>query len=251
MLCISVLFITRGELGPLAGVYTISFLLVMAYFGVGNFLLKIKRSRLPRPEFAPSFIVALAILLVLVAIYMNVKIHPEYLIVFLQYFIPAILILQLLLNRKQILQYVLVIINSFFDVFKRWAVWGRLHITRYIRKLSEQEFVYFTKGDNIAVLNKVMTYVENNEITTRLKIVTVLQEGQAVTASFLHDFDVLDRAYPDIDMEFIQLYGTFGPELIQRLCQEWKIPTNFMFISSPGDKFSHRIADLHGVRLII
>ena len=41
-----------GQIGPLAGVYTISFLLVMAYFGFGNFLLKIKRSRLPRPEYA-------------------------------------------------------------------------------------------------------------------------------------------------------------------------------------------------------
>lgn len=251
LLCISVLAITRGKLGPLAGVYTISFLLVMAYFGYGNFLLKIKRYRLPRPEFAPSYIVAIAIFLILVAIYFNVKMHPEYLIVFLQYFIPSILALQLLLNRKQILQYMLIIVNSFFDVFKRWSVWGRLHITKYLRRLSEQEFVYFTKGDNIAVLNKVMTYVENNEITTRLKIVTVLNEGQEITASFLYDFDVLDRAYPDIDMEFIQLRGAFGPALILQLCKEWKIPTNFMFISSPSDKFSHRIADLHGVRLII
>ena len=49
ILCISVLLITRGVLGPLAGVYTISFLLVMVYFAVGNVLLKAKRRRLPRP----------------------------------------------------------------------------------------------------------------------------------------------------------------------------------------------------------
>ncbi|WP_258048911.1 APC family permease [Hymenobacter sp. NBH84] len=35
LLCISVLLITNGELGPLAGVYTISFLSVMAFFRVG------------------------------------------------------------------------------------------------------------------------------------------------------------------------------------------------------------------------
>jgi hypothetical protein len=67
----------------------------------------------------------------------------------------------------------------------------------------------------------------------------------------LRDFEVLDRAYPEIKMEFIQLRGVFGPELIQQLCAEWHISTNFMFISSPGDRFSHRLADPGGVRLII
>lgn len=125
LLCLSVLFITRGELGPLAGVYTISFLLVMAYFGFGNFLLKIKRSRLPRPEFAPAYTVALAILFVLIAIFVNVDLHPEYLVVFLQYFIPAIIMLYLLLNRKQILQYLLMVVTSFLirsDVWQCSAV---------------------------------------------------------------------------------------------------------------------------------
>jgi len=67
----------------------------------------------------------------------------------------------------------------------------------------------------------------------------------------MSDLEVLDRAYGDLDIEFVKLRGTFGPELIQQLCKEWHIPTNFMFISSPGNKFPHRIADLHGVRLII
>ncbi len=206
-LCLSVLFITAGELEPLAGVYTISFLLVMVYFGFGNFLLKIKRSRLPRPEYAPAYVVALAILTVLIAIYYNVKLHPKYLVVFLQYFIPAIIVIYVLLSRKQILQYLLIVINSFFDTIKKWAVLSRFHITKYIRKLSNQQFVYFTKGDNIAVLNKVMMYVQENEITSRLKIVTVLKEGQEISASFLNDLEVLDRAYPEIDIEFIQLTG--------------------------------------------
>ncbi len=48
-LAVSVLLITKGELQALAGVYTISFLAVMALFGLGNMLLKIERARLPRP----------------------------------------------------------------------------------------------------------------------------------------------------------------------------------------------------------
>ncbi|MBK0378099.1 APC family permease [Mucilaginibacter segetis] len=251
LLCLSVLFITNGELGPLAGVYTISFLMVMVYFGFGNFLLKIKRARLPRPERASPFIVGLAIFFVLIAVYLNIKTHPEYLIVFLQYFIPSILIIFILLDRKQILQYLLKATTSFFDSIKRLAVISRLFLRKYLRKLSEQKFVYFTKGDDISVLNKVMIYVQENEITNKLRIVTVLKEEQKIDPSFMRDFEVLDRAYPEIDIEFIQITGTFGPKLISKLSKEWEIPTNFMFISSPSNKFSHRLADLHGVRLII
>ncbi len=50
ILGISVLLITNGEVKLLAGVYTISFLSVMALFGIGNILLKLKRAKLPRPE---------------------------------------------------------------------------------------------------------------------------------------------------------------------------------------------------------
>ncbi len=251
LLCLSVLFITKGELGPLAGVYTISFLLVMVYFGYGNFLLKIKRSRLPRPETAPSFIVAIAVFSIFIALYGNVKTHPEYLVVFLQYFIPAMIIITLMLNRNAVLKSLLVIVDSFFTSVRRLSLVSRLYITKSIKRLSSQEFIYFTKGDDISVLNKVMIYVQENEITKKLKIVTVLKEHETISESFLHDFEVLDRAYPEIKIEFIQLRGVFGPELIQQLCKEWNIPTNFMFISSPGDKFSHRLADLGGVRLII
>jgi amino acid transporter len=251
LLCLSVLFITQGQLGPLAGVYTISFLLVMVYFGVGNFLLKIKRARLPRPEVAPMYQVALAILFVLIAIYYNVKLHPDFLIVFLQYFIPSILIIFMMLERKPILKYLLTVVNSFFDTIKRWSVLSRLIISRYISKLEKQQFVYFTKGDDISVLNKVMLYVQENEITNKLKIVTVLKEGQEIPPTFLSDLEVLDRAYDELDVDFVQLKGTFGPDLIKQLCLDWNIPTNFMFIGSPGTKFPHKISELHGVRLII
>ena len=52
ILAISVLLITRGNVAMLAGVYTISFLSVMLLFGFGNILLKVRRSKLPRPESA-------------------------------------------------------------------------------------------------------------------------------------------------------------------------------------------------------
>jgi hypothetical protein len=48
---------------------------------------------------------------------------------------------------------------------------------------------------------------------------------------------VLDRAYPEIDIEFYRVRRCFGPEIIDELSIKWNIPKNFMFIGSPGDRF--------------
>ncbi|NUY80494.1 APC family permease [Flavobacterium sp. MAH-1] len=250
-LCVSVLLITEGQLGPLAGVYTISFLAVMAYFGFGNLLLKIKRSKLPRPEYSRPFVVAFAVFCIVAALYGNVRLHPEYLVVFLQYFIPSIVIVLLLLNRQFVLQYLLVVVRSFLESFERTMRISEVMLTRKLHKLHSQHFVYFSKADDISLLNKAILYVQENEITKKLKIVTVVNENRQVTKAFMDDFNALDRAYPEIKLEYVQIEGNFGPELIEELCEKWKIPTNFMFISSPGNRFTYRLADLHGVRLIM
>jgi len=251
ILCLSILLLTNGELEPLAGVYTISFLAVMAYFAIGNLLLKIKRAKLPRPEHATAFTVFLALLAVVIALYGNIKLHPEYLVVFLQYFVPAILIIYALLNRLAIFELGLMVLRSASDNVRRIALISQLKLTRLVRKTSQQQFVFFTKGDDIATLNRVMMYVLENELTSRLRIVTVLKEDQEVSKEFMKDMEVLDRAYPDIKIVFLTEKGTFGPELIDRLSKEWSIPKNFMFIGSPGDRFPYRVSELGGVRLII
>jgi amino acid transporter len=250
LLCISVLLVTQGKLVPLAGVYTISFLLVMAYFAYGNFLLKLKRTRLPRPETASPLIVSIGFMAVMIALYGNVKLYPQTLIIFLQYFIPSILVIFLMLNRNTILQYLIVITTSVFENIKRLSLFGSRKMKTILHDLTNQE--YFTKGDGVANLNKVMIYVSENEITNKLKIVNVANpESSVPSENFLRDFEVLNRAYPAIDIEFLTVEGVFGPEIIKKLSDEWNIPVNYMFISSPGDRFSHKVADLGGVRLIM
>ena len=251
LLCLSVLFLTNADTTALAGVYTISFLTVMAFFAFGNFLLKIKRARLPRPETASVATVSIATLGVVAALYGNMRLNPKYLVFFLQYFVPAMLVIIIMLGRKVILEYLMVWVSGFVESVPGLAVLGRFTISRTIRQLNRQEFVYFTKGDDLSVLNRVMMYVEANEITRKLKIVTVLKEGEHVRQTYRDDMKVLDRAYPDISIEFIEVQGEFGPALVHRLSTEWNIPPNFMFIGSPGDRFPYRLADLGGVRLII
>jgi len=250
ILCVSVLFVTSGNLRSLAGVYTFSFLLVMGLFGLGNLLLKIKRKKLPRPERAKGFIVVLAVMLVALAFFGNIRLNPESFITFLKYLVPAVLFIVLMLNRSFIVKLLIETLEYFYRHLRRIVVISNHYLLKLNRRISSQEFVFFTKGDNVAVLNKVMQYVQGNETTKKLKIVNIKKEGED-NLLLRKDLEVLDRAYPEIDIEFIEIVGVFGPEIIEELSVQWNIPKNFMFIGSPGDRFSYRVAELGGVRLIM
>ena len=51
-------------------------------------------------------------------------------------------------------------------------------------------------------------------------------------------------------MEVLERSG-FSPDLIKELSEKWNIPTNLMFIGSPGNHFMYGLKDLGGVRLVI
>lgn len=256
MLTISVLLITKGDVKLLAGVYTISFLSVMALFGIGNILLKVRRNSLPRPEKAGWLAIFVAITAVILALVGNILMKPvegvpSNFTVFLEYFIPSIVFIMIMLNRTALLKFLLKAIHYVFDPFRRVVLKTDKKILAIINNINSQEFVYFTKDDNVATLNKVMQYIERNEHTKKLKVVTATKNGNPITDQFRNDIDVIDREYPSIKIDFIELDDQFGPELLTRLSTEWNIPINFMFIASPGDHFPYKIEELGGVRLII
>lgn len=170
LLSISVLLITQGNVKLLAGVYTISFLSVMALFGIGNILLKIKRDKLPRPEKATWLAVFIAIIAVAFALLGNLLMLPKEgmpsnLEVFLPYFLISMAFIYMMLNRILILKSILGVIKYFNN-----------QIISTINSIVKQEFVFFTKGDHLANLNRVMLYIKQNEHTKKIKIVTVLNK---------------------------------------------------------------------------
>lgn len=249
ILCVSILLVTKGDLSSLAGVYTFSFLLVMALFGVGNLMLKVKREKLPRPERASAISVILAIGFIVTAFFGNMRINLASFYVFIQYLLPTMLFILVMLNRPRIIRWLIYGFNLSGDklqrLFKR-----TIRPYRALVKLNAQELVFFTRGDNVAILNRVMIYVEENESTKRLKIVHIANP-ESNNEHLKIDIEVLDRAYPDIDIDFVEIAGQFGPEMIDRLSKEWHIPKNFMFIGAPGDKFPYHVSELGGVRLIM
>ena len=251
ILCTSVLLVTQGNLAKLAGVYTIAFLSVMVLFGIGNVLLKVNRSRLPRPERSTWIGLLVAITAIILALFGNIILNPSYLGIFIEYLIPTSMIVFFMLYKTRILKAILSFIN--YVTPKKNSIFKPLNfkIDVTIRKLNAQKFVFFTNNDNVEILNKVLLYISKNENTRRLKIVAVLNDDDKVYPGLKSDVEVLDRAYPDIDIEFVEEHGVFGPEKIKELSKKWNIPVNFMFIGSPGDKFPYRIQQLGDVRLII
>jgi len=257
LLTVSILLITNGEVETLAGVYTISFLFVMGLFAIGNVLLKLRRKKLPRPEKASWLAVFIALIGVIIALTGNILKsptpgQPSNFLIFIEYFIPAILLIAVMLNRVVLLK---LLLNSVRHVFN--ILLGTLHginrnILDTIDRINAQEFIFFTKGDNLSNLNKVMLYILRNEHTRHVKIVTVMgKDAPELISKLKHDLDFLDKEYPEIDIEFVKIKGEFSPGLIKELSEKWKIPTNFMFIGSPGTRFPYRIEELGGVRLII
>ncbi len=164
--------------------------------------------------------------------------------------VPATIFIAIMLNRVLLIRVLIQSLEYFYQPLRRFVIVSNRYLHKMSLKINSQEFVFFTKGDDIAILNKVLQYVEGNETTKKLKIVNVKTTSQNNEA-LIKDLQVLDRAYDQIDIEFIEIEGVFGPELIDELSKKWQIPKNFMFIGSPGNKFSYRVSDLGGVRLIM
>ncbi len=251
VLCTSVLLVTEGDLAKLAGVYTIAFLSVMVLFGIGNLLLKVNRKSLPRPERSTWIGLIVAIIAVASAIIGNIELNPSYLVIFIEYLIPTLLVVFFMLYKMRILKAALLVLKYTFPGHGKTFYSLHSKTIKMLKEINNQQFVFFTARDNVATLNKVMQYITHNEPTKKLKICTVMGEDDIMPDQLIKDIEVLNRAYPNINIEFIQESGKFTPEKIQELSTRWNIPTNFMFIGSPDDQFPYRIEELGEVRLII
>lgn len=250
-LCTSILFVTKGDIETLAGVYTLSFLSVMALYAIGNMLLKRTRGRLPRSEKAswPTAIVALVA--VLVGLLGNILLNPLNVEVFATYYIVGLSAVAVMFLRVEILRAALFVSRAVVDRVTAANEWIRRTIYRKIEEISSMEVVYFTKGDDISVLNSAALYVLKNEQTNRLKVVNVYEREEDIHPDLAKHLATVDHLYPRLKIDFLAVKGTFGPELIERLSQRLGVPKNAMFIGTPGDRFPHRVEDLGGVRIIL
>ena len=84
--------------------------------------------------------------------------NPPYLGVFLEYFIPTLLVVSIMLGRITILQACLFLVRSVLHFFIR-RMTGITHMIRSkIDEINAQQIVFFTRGDNLANLNTTEDY---------------------------------------------------------------------------------------------
>jgi hypothetical protein len=163
-----------------------------------------------------------------------------------------LIVVGFMLGRVAIFEFGLFLIHSTMAAIS--SSMGRAigHINQRIEQIKSQQIIFFTRGDNLANLNRAMLYIRRNEHTNRVKVVHVKRTAEEPDSPKLkQDVSFLDEAYPEIEIELVLLTGEFGPDLIEKLSKEWHVPSNLMFIGSPEGSFRHSLADLGGVRLII
>jgi len=159
--------------------------------------------------------------------------------------------LAIMLGRIGLLKALLFLVHSLSERIGSLTASISEGIQERITQINSQQIVFFTRGDNVANLNEAVLYVRRNEHTSRIKIVTIVRDESEVPNRLKSDLEFLNRTYPKIDIEFVIVEGEFSPRLIRELSKKWNIPTNFMFLGSPGDHFLYGLAELGGVRLII
>ncbi len=250
-LCCSIFFISGGQVRTLAGVYTLSFLGVMSLFAIGNMLLKSKRARLPRAVRAswPAVLVGLAA--VVIGLVGNILLSPADLQIFGIYFLVAATTVAIMFTRVQLLKLALATTRALVEKADALNVALSSRITGAIDRINRFQIVYFTRGDDLAALNRAAMYVLHNELTNSLKVVHCYEREGEIAKGLADQLRIIDTLYPEIKVDLVLVRGRFGPELIERLSRKLNVPKNYMFIGTPGDRFPHNIADLGGVRLIM
>ena len=247
ILCISILYLTRGKLLSLAGVYTISFLGVMTLFGIGNILLKVNRPELKRTYRASWITVILGVIATTMGIIGNVIIDYRFLLYFSLYFIPAVLLVGLMYARIPIYKGVLLLIN---EAFERLFLWRSTVIDK-ITDITNIRMVLFVRGGSLIRLAKAFDYIAQNESSQKITVVhlyTVLDEVEV--EEIQKSLTVIEELHPDLKIDFLSREGQFGPQTVEAISKELQVPTNNIFIGAPEEKHRFSVEDLGGVRVI-
>ncbi len=249
VLSCSIYVITGGHVGVLAGVYALSFLAVMLLFAFGNGMLKVKRGRLPRDVIASWPAVVIGFVAVLIGLVGNLSV-PN-LEVFGTYFVAIGLLVAVMFLRVPLMRGVMFASQAAVDKVEDINTWIATSIEGVISTINDQDIIYFTKGDNIATLNRAALYVLENEQSTHLKVLHIYEDESEIPPELAHHLNEIDHMYPQLRIDFIAVKGKFSPEFIDEISKRLNVPKNYMFIGTPGDRFPHEIAKLGGVRLII
>jgi len=258
---------TQGSLGTMAGIYTMAFLTVMILFTVGNMLIKLRRSSLPTPKRVPFPVVLLAFFMMLCGLLGNILSQDlnsiqGFIIFGSFFFIPV----QVMLNRVYLMRILSTSVRPctedsqgaqgcfvrFFKPYLGKFIKDKIHdplVTSCI-KLEEKPLVFFTSNDDPPVLLDAIRYFLKNESRCWYKFVRVYEDKNSLPSVIPPIYVAFKKIYTDVQIDYVATCGSFGPEMVKQISFRYKVPANFMFMSSFGSGISNSFMELGGLRLI-
>lgn len=241
-LCASILFLTHGDLLPLAGVYTISFLGVMSLFAVANLLLRATRSELKRPYRAPFPFIIIALCATIIGIMGNIAIDPTNSAYFLVYFLPATFFVLSVLYKKDLYETCAKFfrpirpLNRYFAGRTDELVHG--HITVFIHHLGR--------------LYTILEYIKRNESARKITLVHCNHHHPHFVDKTEQTLATLKEAgfFTDFEYRVEYLDEPFGAHTLDAYAKRKRIQKSSIFMGSIRRYHDFTYEDLGGVRII-
>lgn len=78
-------------------------------------------------------------------------------------------------------------------------------IRRQIRAINCQQIIFFSKTDELHVLNKAILYIIDNELTSWIRVVRVYRADDELPARMEQHVAILDKIYPKTRIDLVLL----------------------------------------------
>ncbi|MEI6659954.1 MAG: APC family permease [bacterium] len=247
LFCVSILFVSKGELPTLGGIYAIAFLAVMSMFAISNLILKNNRESLKRKFYWPTPYVIAALISTILGLAGNMIARDgklgdsSNLIYFLEYFFPLFIFLISYLNRDNI------------------YIW----VTGFLKKdlLSKNILEQMTSGKYVIFLHDIgklfhlLEYIDMNEVGRNVLIVHCSSEDEASSDTFSKiekALPVLQEtgAFNHLSIQVVHIDCEFGPEAVSKISKKYGVANNHMFIGAIHEHHDFDYDELGGVRII-
>lgn len=246
-LCISILYLTQGQLLSLAGVYTISFLGVMTFFAVGNMLLRVNRPELKRTYKTSWITVMLGALATLAGIVGNLFIDIRFLGYFGIYFVPAAVGGIIMYFRIPLLRAVLILIDRLLGRISQW----RQVVHEKVEEITNVRVVVFVGWGTLPRMVKAFNYIHRNEDCLNILVVRLFtEENPEDDLRLVRNIGIIRELFPHMTIEYMARRAPFNPETVHMLSRELEVPNNMMFMGSLTHAQDFSLQDLGGVRVI-
>lgn len=250
LLCCSILLITSGRIEMLAGVYTLSFLAVMALFAVGNLLLKRKHPELSRSSRASTTAIVVALVGVSAALVGNVFLDPEYVRVFAVYFYATVALVAVAFFRSKLLTWGLRTSAALcrLPVLRQSKV--QTVIASLLQEVQCRSIIFVASEGTVDELRSAAKYVRRNEQLRFLKIVWCYRETSEIPAGLAAARDQIDKEFPMLHVDLLLVRGRLRPALLASLARRLDVSPNYIFITAATAAAADDLASWGGVRIV-